>query len=101
MKKCMEIRVECRRPVERPRRTWLESVEADTAELEIDKEDVHDRKKRRGHVMKRDIMTFVWVLDCFCLSCKMVKMKIRGFHLTVTICGCNFTSIYNPPSSHY
>ena len=45
MKKCMEFKVEDRRPVGRPRRTWLESVEADMAELEIDKEDVHDRKK--------------------------------------------------------
>ena len=42
VKKCMEYRVEGRRPVGRPRRTWLESV--DMAELEIDKEDVHDRK---------------------------------------------------------
>ena len=37
MKKCMEYRVEGRRPVGRPRKTWLESVEADMAELEIDK----------------------------------------------------------------
>ena len=44
MTKCMDFRVECRRPVGRPSRTWLESVEADMAELEIDKEDVHDRK---------------------------------------------------------
>ena len=44
MKKCMEFRVEDRRPVGRPRRTWLKSVEADMAELEIDKEDFHDRK---------------------------------------------------------
>ena len=29
--------VEGRRPVGRPRRTWLESAEADMAELEIDK----------------------------------------------------------------
>ena len=29
MKKCMEFRVEGRRPIGRPRRTWLESVEAD------------------------------------------------------------------------
>ena len=29
--------VEARRPVGRPRKTWLESVEADMAELEIDK----------------------------------------------------------------
>ena len=51
VKKCMEYRVEGRRPVGRPRRTWLESVEADMAELEID--DVHDRKKWRKNVMKR------------------------------------------------
>ena len=48
--KCMEFRVEGRRPVGR---TWLESVEADMAELEIDKEDVHDRKKWRINVMNR------------------------------------------------
>ena len=52
MNKCMEFRVEGRIPVGRPKRTWLESVEADMAELEIDKEAVHDRKKWRGHVMK-------------------------------------------------
>ena len=34
-----------------PRKTWLESVEVDMAELEIDKEDVHDR--RIVNVMKR------------------------------------------------
>ena len=39
LKKCMEYRVEGRRP----RKTWLESVEVDMAELEIDK-DVHDRR---------------------------------------------------------
>ena len=49
----MEISVECRRPVGRPRRTWLGNIEADMAELEIYKEDFHDRKKWRGHVMKR------------------------------------------------
>ena len=52
VKKCMEFGVEGRRPVGRPRRTWLESVEADMAELEIDK-DVHDRSKWRRIVMKR------------------------------------------------
>ena len=51
--KCMEFRVEDRRPVGRPRRTCLESVEADMAELEIDKVDVHDRNKWRRNVMKR------------------------------------------------
>ena len=34
VKKCMEIRVEGR-PVGRPRKTWLENVEYDMAELEI------------------------------------------------------------------
>ena len=55
VKKCMEYRVEGRRPVRRPRKTWLESVEVDMAELEIDKEDVHDRSKWRRivNVMKR------------------------------------------------
>ena len=55
MKKCMEYRVEGRRPVGRPRKTWLESVEGDMAELEIDKENVHDRSKWRRNVnaMKR------------------------------------------------
>ena len=57
MKKCMEYRVEGRRLVGRPRNTWLESLEADMAELEIDKEfhDVHDRSKwrRNVNVMKR------------------------------------------------
>ena len=51
------VRVEGRRPVGRPRRTWLESVEADMTEFEIDKEDVHDRKKWRRHVMKRKYTT--------------------------------------------
>ena len=39
----------------RQRKTWLESVEADMAEFEIDKEDVHDRSKwrRNVNVMKR------------------------------------------------
>ena len=47
VKKCMEYRVEGRRPVGRPRKTWLESVEVDMAELEIDKEDVHDRSMEK------------------------------------------------------
>ena len=33
--------------------TWLDSVKADMAELEIDSEDDHDRKKLRNIVMKR------------------------------------------------
>ena len=35
VKKCMKFGVEGRRPVGRPRKTCLESVEADMAELEI------------------------------------------------------------------
>ena len=55
VKKCMEHRVEGRKPVGRPIKTWLESVEADMAELAIDKEDVYDRSKWRRNVngMKR------------------------------------------------
>ena len=53
MKKCLDYRVEGRRPVGRPRRTWFDGVEADMAELEIDREDAHDRKKWRKNVMKR------------------------------------------------
>ena len=49
VKKYMEFRVEGRRPVGQPRRTWLESVEAVMVEPEIHREDVHDRK----NVMRR------------------------------------------------
>ena len=42
-----------RRLLGRPRRTWVKGVEADMAELDIDREDVHDRKKCRKNVMKR------------------------------------------------
>ena len=40
VKKCMEIRVESRRQAGRPRRTWLDNVEADMAELEVDREEI-------------------------------------------------------------
>ena len=55
VEKCVEYRVKGRRPVGRPGKTWLESVEADMAELQIDIEDVHDRRKWRRdvNVMKR------------------------------------------------
>ena len=39
VKICMEFGVESRRPVGRLRRTWLESVKSDMAEVEIDKKD--------------------------------------------------------------
>ena len=53
MKKCMTISVDGRRLVGRLRRTWLESIETDMAELAIDREDVHDRKKWREIGIKR------------------------------------------------
>ena len=53
VKKCMEYTVDGRRPVGRPRKTRLESVEADMPELEINKEDVHDRRTWCRNVMKR------------------------------------------------
>ena len=37
VKKCMEYSVEGRGPVGRPRRTWLDSVEVDMTELEINR----------------------------------------------------------------
>ena len=52
VKKCMECRVEGRRPVGRPIRTCLVSVEADMAELEIDREDVLDRMIWRNNIIK-------------------------------------------------
>ena len=50
----MEIRVEGRRSVGRLRETWLESVEGDMAELEIDREDIRDGKKWRRNIMKKE-----------------------------------------------
>ena len=47
VKKCVEIRVEGRKPVARSTGKWLENVEADVSELEIDREYVHGRKKWR------------------------------------------------------
>ena len=49
----MEIRVEGRRPVGRPRKTGLENVEAHIEELEIDREDIHDRNKWRRYIKER------------------------------------------------
>ena len=49
----MEFRVEGSIPVGRPRRTWLESVEADITDLGIDREDVHDMAECRKNVMER------------------------------------------------
>ena len=40
-----------------------------------------------SYVNKNNIMAFVWVLYCFCFSCKMIKLQIQGFHLTVTTYG--------------
>ena len=52
MKKYMEFGVKVRRLYGRPRMTWLKRVEADMAELENDREDVHDGNKWRKNVMK-------------------------------------------------
>ena len=49
----MEIRIEGRRPIGTSTKTWFKNVEADIAELEIDKENIHDMKKWRLNVMKR------------------------------------------------
>ena len=75
VKKCMEFRVEGRRPVGRPRRTWVESVEADMAELEIGKEDVHDMKKWRRNFMKKiqlyrkkDYKLIIYIYKYICLE---------------------------------
>ena len=48
VKKCMEYIVEGRRAIGIPRKTWLESVEADMAELEIDKKIQDHRQVDRG-----------------------------------------------------
>ena len=53
VKKCKEFKLEGRRPIGRRNETWLEMVDADMAEPEIDKEDVHDRKKWRRNIIKR------------------------------------------------
>ena len=53
VKKCMEISIGRGRPVGRPRKTWLENEEADMAELELDREYIHDRKKWKRNIMKR------------------------------------------------
>ena len=57
VKTCMEYRVEGRRLVGRPRRTWLEIVESDLAELEIDREDDHDRKNVAKKTDNKPIIT--------------------------------------------
>ena len=44
----MEIRVEGRRSIGRLRETWLENVEADMAELEIDREMETEYYEERG-----------------------------------------------------
>ena len=43
MKKCMEFRVEGRRQVGSPRRTWLESVEAEWQNLRLTKMSMTER----------------------------------------------------------
>ena len=63
------------------KKTWLESVEADMVELEIDKEDVHDRSKWR-----RNVKTDKFLCCCQHLSLMTLKhyIKLDFFnHLTL------------------
>ena len=50
----MEIRVEGRWSVGRPRKKWLKDVESGMAELRDDRENVHDGNKWRRNVMMRE-----------------------------------------------
>ena len=50
----METRVEGRKSIGRLRETWLENVEADMEELEINREDIRDGKKWRRNIMKKE-----------------------------------------------
>ena len=43
--------------VRRLRKTWLENVDADIAELEIDREDINDRRKWRCYEEKKENLT--------------------------------------------
>ena len=90
VRKCMEFRVEGRRLVGRPRRTWLDSVEADMAELEIDKEDVHDRKNWRRNVMKRKFFYTMCVGICSCpTSHWRCYLNARSVLALVLASGCS------------
>ena len=77
MKKCMEYRVEGRRPVGRPRKTWLESVEVDMAELEIDKEDVHDRRKPSSP-LKPKHQKYITSHQCAPIGC--TRQEVGSLH---------------------
>ena len=67
VKKCMEYRVEGRRPVGRPTKTWLESG---MDELEIDKDNVHDRRKwRRLQTTQPTSGGAVTVVSSCCANC--------------------------------
>ena len=55
VKRYMECGLEGGILVGRLRMTWLESVEADMAELEIDSEYVHDRKKMEKECYEEEV----------------------------------------------
>ena len=42
----------------RPRWTWLEGVKVDMAELEIDQEDVHDRKEMEKECYEEEVQPY-------------------------------------------
>ena len=58
VKTCMEIRVEGSIPVRRPRMTWLEGVEADMEELEIDRKYVYDIKKMETECYEEEVQSY-------------------------------------------
>ena len=102
VKKCMGYIVEGRRPVGRPRKTWLESVEVDMTELEIDKEGVHDRRKRRRNVMKRNsnpigkrttnryyIIYIYSQHPCGCVNNIVLTLILKQSKFDVLICSLN------------
>ena len=67
-----------RRPVGRPRKTWLESVEADIAELEIDKEDVGSSDSSLHVVELPRGRSFFWQIGVIS-SIQDLRQVDRGF----------------------
>ena len=95
MKKCMEFRVEGRRT----RRTWLQSVEADMAEFEIDKEDVHDRKKWREKCPGLlCLLMYVNTVHSeffkkYIILCMYIRLMFISTFICVTLHSCDSISI--------
>ena len=62
VKKCIEFRVEGIKPVGRPSRTWLESVEANMAELEIEME-IECHEEEVQSYRKLDYRPIIYILN--------------------------------------